>query len=502
MADKTPFETAREALMRLTARKLPPTPVNYQSVYNEIAGTPNVTAFPDEALRAVARTLPARTSFQKQQKEALERAVGQASWEAVQRVFVGYASLDEPKIDPAGFPVSATAELREQIARVVENALPALDADDARFSQQAAVLIKTLRDPSADRTKLKTALTEFSHRLSFAAEDQAEIRSTLLKLLHLIIQNIGEISMDDGWLKRQLDALSTSATPPLTLRRLDDLERRLHDVMRKQIDAKGRTLEAQDEMRKMLATFIERLAQMTESTSSFHSNMEHSAKLLEQAKTMDEVSPVLRSVIGATRLIASEVKATRDELREMREKVSASEAQIVKLHEELNAATAQARHDALTGALNRKGLDEAMTRELADVRRKEVPLCVALLDIDNFKKLNDSKGHDAGDAALNHLVAVTRECMRGQDTLARYGGEEFVILMPDTTMENGIEAMMRLQRALTRQYFLAGNEQILITFSAGVAQFEADETPESAIKRADQAMYLAKRQGRNRVLGA
>ena len=72
--------------------------------------------------------------------------------------------------------------------------------------------------------------------------------------------------------------------------------------MRKQIDAKGRTLEAQDEMRKMLATFIERLAQMTESTSSFHSNMEHSAKLLEQAKSMDEVSPVLRSVIGATRI--------------------------------------------------------------------------------------------------------------------------------------------------------------------------------------------------------
>jgi diguanylate cyclase len=101
-----------------------------------------------------------------------------------------------------------------------------------------------------------------------------------------------------------------------------------------------------------------------------------------------------------------------------------------------------------------------------------------------------------------HLVTVTRESMRGQDTLARYGGEEFVILMPDTALEHGIEAMVRLQRALTRRYFLAGSEQLLITFSAGVAQFEPGESTQSALKRADQAMYLAKRQGRNRVLGA
>jgi diguanylate cyclase len=127
---------------------------------------------------------------------------------------------------------------------------------------------------------------------------------------------------------------------------------------------------------------------------------------------------------------------------------------------------------------------------------------VALLDIDNFKKLNDSKGHSAGDAALTHLATVTRECMRPQDTMARYGGEEFVILLPDTTLENGITAMTRLQRALTRQYFLADGEQILITFSAGVAQLAEGESGDDAIKRADQGMYLAKRAGKNRVVGA
>lgn len=331
MAAKSPSETAREALMRLSARKLPPTPVNYQAVYNEIAGTPNVTSFPADALHAVARALPARTPFQKQQKEAFERAIDHANWEALQHVLAGYASLDEPKTDAGGHLATPLSELREQVARLVENALPALGNDDVRFGQLAAGVVRALRDPSVDRTTLKGALAEFAHRLSFAAEDQAEIRAILLKLLHLVIQNIGEISMDDGWLKRQLDALTAAASPPLTLRRLDDLERRLGDVMRKQIDAKGRTLQAQDEMRRMLATFIERLAQMTDSTSAYHDSMEQSARLLEQAKSIDEIAPVLQSVIGATRAIASEMRETRNELREMREKVHASEAEIAHL---------------------------------------------------------------------------------------------------------------------------------------------------------------------------
>jgi diguanylate cyclase len=92
--------------------------------------------------------------------------------------------------------------------------------------------------------------------------------------------------------------------------------------------------------------------------------------------------------------------------------------------------------------------------------------------------------------------------MRPQDSLARYGGEEFVLLLPDTTLDHGIEAMTRLQRELTKRFFMAGSEKILITFSAGVAQLGEEESGSEAIRRADQAMYLAKRAGKNRVLGA
>jgi diguanylate cyclase len=286
------------------------------------------------------------------------------------------------------------------------------------------------------------------------------------------------------------------------LRRLDDVERRLKDVIFKQTEAKGRAQEAQDELRQMLATFVERLSQMTESSSSYHGKMEESVRQIEQAKSIEEIAPVLKDVIGATRAMANESLTVRDELRAMREKTQATETELVKLHRDLDRVSAQARHDTLTGALNRQGLDEALHREVSGMQRRDSPLCVALLDIDNFKKINDERCHAAGDAALAHLAAVARECMRPQDTLARYGGEEFVILLPDTALDKGVAAMTRLQRELTRRFFLAGNEKILITFSAGVAQFDPAEAGREAIQRADRAMYLAKRAGKNRVMAA
>jgi diguanylate cyclase len=92
--------------------------------------------------------------------------------------------------------------------------------------------------------------------------------------------------------------------------------------------------------------------------------------------------------------------------------------------------------------------------------------------------------------------------MRPQDTLARFGGEEFLILLPDTSLQHGVEAMQRLQRELTKRLFLQNNERVLITFSAGVAQLGESESTDQAVKRADEAMYLAKRAGKNRVFAA
>ena len=519
MIENKPFEIARETLKQLTARKLAPTPTNYQKVYSEVLGVPIEPPFPIEQLRDISNHLPTKTPGQQRHKGLLDSAIAQMNWEGVKSALMAYGGFSPPPAqapEPAKRAIAAdapvptaatstpalTTDFFEQIARMLEYVLPALGNDDERFNEKAKNLLFTMRQPGTSTVTLKLMLADFGHRMSFAAEEQVAVHKTLLKLLNLIIRNIGELSIEDAWLSGQIQSLLTVCTPPMTLRRLDEVESLLTDVIVKQKEAMGQTLQAQEEMRLLLATFVQRLTTMTESTGEFRNTLEENARLIEQAKTITDITPVMKTVIGATRNMARDSQAVRDELNGMREKALATEAEVVTLHLELDRASAQARHDPLTGALNRKGLDEALEREISNVRRKNTPLCMALLDIDNFKNINDKLGHTAGDAALAHLAKVAREAMRPQDTLARYGGEEFVLLLPDTSQDKGIEAMTRLQRELTKHFFLSGTDKVLITFSAGVAQMSSEETGMEAIRRADQAMYLAKRAGKNRVLGA
>jgi len=516
MSDKKPFEIARETLKQLTTRKMVPTPTNYQALYNEIAGIPSVQHFPIDILRDIAKALPTKTPGQQKQRGLLESAIDRMSWDGVKMALVHYggfvpqnddngggsASMPiEVKSAPSPTAPALTTEFLGQMGRLIEFTQPALGNDDERFGELTKTVTSALRQSGSDVLTLKTLLLSYTDRVSFVAEDQAEIKKTLLKLLHLVFENIAELSLEEQWLKGQMETLMQAATPPLTLRRLDEVERLLKDVIFKQKDAKERSLQAQNEMRQMLATFIDRLSEMAKSSGTFHQKLEDNARQIEQAKTIEEIAPLLKEVVSATRNMANQTLTSSEELQAMRERVNQTDAELAKLHQELDRVSIQARHDPLTGALNRQGLDEALERELSTVRRKDTPLCMALLDIDNFKKLNDTLGHDTGDAALSHLAKVARESMRPQDTLARYGGEEFVILLPDTPLDKGIEAMTRLQRELTKKFFLSGAEKVLITFSAGVAQLAPNESGTDAIKRADKAMYLAKRAGKNRVVG-
>lgn len=511
MADRPPSEIARETFKQLAARRLSPTPENYLALYDEIAGARSPQPFPEGPLSSIQRVLPGQTPAQKRLLTQFERAIITKDWTSLQSVMVGYANLGlnptstsapvEVISEPSAL-IGLPIELAETLARLIDNTLPALGNDDARVIGLGQQLITFLREPEPSVAEAQTLLSNFTYRLSFASEDQSAIRALLLELLHMVFENIAVLSVDDRWLQGQAEALMTAATPPLTLRRLDDVQRRLKDVIFKQTEAKARTLEAQEQMRDMLATFIERLAKITASSTTYQGTMERCADLIGKAHTLQDIAPVLQEVMSATRAMALDSRVTHDELQELRERTEAKRAQVAQLQEELDRASAQARHDPLTGSLNRKGLDEAMEREIARARRLGSPLCVALLDVDNFKSLNDRIGHAGGDAALVHLAEVTRDVMRPQDLLARYGGEEFVIVLPDTAAESGVAAMTRLQRELTTRFFLQGAEKLLITFSAGVAQLNGTESSADAIGRADQAMYLAKRSGKNRVVAA
>lgn len=417
---------------------------------------------------------------------------------------------------PRGIPSTAAApapvatgkvlnpELRDLVGQLLENGIATLVADNADLSEEAQALAASIRAvvSAEELTAFHGRLKKFTYRLQFVAEDQAEMRGSLLHLLKLLVENISEIVVDDQWLQGQIAIVADLVSQPPDLRRLDDVERKLKDLIYKQGALKKSLSDAQDRLKSMLATFVDRLADFSASTGDYHDKIEHCAQRISRAGDIAELTDVLDEVMKETRVIQISARNSRDELKEMRQRADEAEKEIFRLQKELAETSDMVRHDALTGALNRRGMDEALEHEVARARRHQAPLCMALLDIDNFKRLNDSLGHEVGDAALVHLVQVVKDTIRPQDTLARYGGEEFVILLPDTSLDDSVSAMTRVQRELTRRFFLHKNEKLLITFSCGVAELGGDEAPAEGMQRADAAMYLAKRGGKNRVLAA
>ncbi|EHK59903.1 sensor domain-containing diguanylate cyclase [Halomonas sp. GFAJ-1] len=154
--------------------------------------------------------------------------------------------------------------------------------------------------------------------------------------------------------------------------------------------------------------------------------------------------------------------------------------------------------DHLTGIYNRKRFDEEVDKALARRRRSGVNTALILLDIDHFKLVNDTYGHDVGDQVLIDITRLLQQHLRVQDLLARWGGEEFVMLLSDTTLADGFQLAERLRQLIAEHTFSAG----AITASLGVTLLHADDTPSQCIKRLDLALYQAKRAGRNQVVEA
>jgi diguanylate cyclase (GGDEF)-like protein len=177
---------------------------------------------------------------------------------------------------------------------------------------------------------------------------------------------------------------------------------------------------------------------------------------------------------------------------------------VEKINDELRRALERehqaARTDELTGADNRRQFFDAGQQQFDIARRYHHGLSLILLDVDHFKDVNDRFGHEAGDAALVHLVNVVRPLLRTADVFARFGGEEFIILMPDTELSQAMQAAERIRRAVAEQAVDQASSGFRITISAGVAEVRsADDHLAQTVRRADKALYAAKQAGRNRV---
>jgi diguanylate cyclase len=175
------------------------------------------------------------------------------------------------------------------------------------------------------------------------------------------------------------------------------------------------------------------------------------------------------------------------------------DSRLTYLERRIEQLSAELLTDELTQVANRRGLDHAFVRETARSQRalrRQQRLAIAMIDLDDFKAVNDTFGHDAGDSVLRNAGQVLKRELRPVDTLARTGGEEFVVLIPDSEIEAAQNMLERLLNQLQSQPAKHDEFSIRVTFSAGVTMWQPGETLAAAIRRADQAAYAAKAAGK------
>lgn len=192
-----------------------------------------------------------------------------------------------------------------------------------------------------------------------------------------------------------------------------------------------------------------------------------------------------------------EIQSKKDERRSRR--LDAIQKNLSSVKKQLMAANQSMRQDHLTGAFNRKSFDEMMKKMMSYAQLQGNPVSLIVLDIDFFKKVNDTYGHDMGDFVLKECVRILKEVFhRETDFVARIGGEEFAILLPDFRIEHAVQRAEELMAKVRKEVFIQGEHKLQFTVSMGIAQLLEKENGDQWLKRADTALYTSKNTGRNK----
>ncbi|HHC73316.1 MAG TPA: GGDEF domain-containing protein [Thiotrichales bacterium] len=284
--------------------------------------------------------------------------------------------------------------------------------------------------------------------------------------------------------------------------------------------------------KKDLEQFLAELADRLDGIDSFLTNLQEGHRAgLEGGRSLtaavqENVEGIRRSFAASDdprqlKLAVQERLAAIDDhlarfIREEESRSREAEAAVEELNRRLHLLEEEAAHlrsrigeerrlamvDGLTGLPNRMAWDERVDEEFARWQRFGQPLSLLVIDIDHFKRINDSYGHQAGDRVLKTIAQRLREQVRTTDFMARYGGEEFVLLMPGADIRAAFEVAEKLRQRVADSGFHYRGERVPVTISGGLAQFFHGDTPETVFERADKALYRAKNEGRNRCIMA
>jgi len=322
--------------------------------------------------------------------------------------------------------------------------------------------------------------------------------SELLEIVRTLCESIESMAERDSWLAIQVQAIRESVGNGADRRSLAAARAMLENARQSQHDLQRNRRDALGVLRGLLPDLIAQMTQLGERSGDFGDALNTHLALIAQADSIEAIADEVRHLVAGAQSMASTVAQARGQLEGGARQALELESQVERLERELARTSELLLTDHLTQAANRTGLAQAFVAVQSALRAGGA-VVVALLDVDDFKRVNDALGHFAGDGVLRHLAKLLQGQVRTGETVARYGGEEFVILMPERTEDEARDCLVRAQRELTRSVYLHESRKVFITFSAGLTRVRTTDSLESALARADEAMYRSKRAGKNCV---
>ncbi|MFL0797092.1 MAG: diguanylate cyclase [Cellvibrionaceae bacterium] len=268
------------------------------------------------------------------------------------------------------------------------------------------------------------------------------------------------------------------------------------------------------DIRGVLGQGIESLQKLDDSSQMLSSGLENTVKgmqnSVDSAKDLEQLKHVVNDQLDEIRQALLKYHQQRDQItkdgplletiKQLLKRIDELENQSLAVQAELEEQRKKATHDLLTGLPNRAAYLERSDQEWQRWQRYGNPLSLAIADIDYFKKINDTYGHQAGDRVLQVIAKVLNKRIRKTDFIARFGGEEFVMILPETDLDAGVKMLEKVRETIAGCPFHFKGEDVQITSSFGVAEFAEGDTVDVVLARADKALYQAKEQGRNKVV--
>lgn len=337
-------------------------------------------------------------------------------------------------------------------------------------------------------------------------EDSEKRREFLLQAAQALLSDLRQFALDlrelpHAEFKQELADLSERLAAEEKLGRLERLfdtrQRSIRDFARLQNECL-QTREA--ELKEIIDILTKAMAVLDSENREYNHSIMEQGRRLEELTHLEDIRRLKQSLLQEVEQLrrAVQEKETRDGA-----KIQSLAKQVAVLNTELQQVRTESERDGLTGVYNRRSFDRYLSDLMIKSAAVEKSFTLLMIDIDNFKQLNDSFGHPAGDSVLSAVARKCRQLIRIQDFLARYGGEEFAIVLPGAGLRDAVKKGRQICEAIaSRRYLLEGSgcqEQIVLSVSIGVSVSAAGDTPSALVGRADKALYLAKASGKNCV---